>query len=144
MTIRRILVALDGSDNARRALAWTIELARIVEAEVVAVHAVGLLTKTAEGETQPSAAHRGEIVELFEQTWCQPLRDAGLPVTAIARDGNPVAVVLGAATDLGADLVVLGSRGVGGLPEQLLGSTSHQVAERSSCPVVIVPPDDRT
>jgi nucleotide-binding universal stress UspA family protein len=51
-----------------------------------------------------------------------------------------VQVIIAAAEEVRADLIVLGSRGMGGFPEQLLGSTSHQVAERSHLPVLIVPP----
>jgi nucleotide-binding universal stress UspA family protein len=47
--------------------------------------------------------------------------------------------MLETAEERGVDLIVLGSRGLGGYPELLLGSTSTQVAQRSSIPVVIVP-----
>jgi nucleotide-binding universal stress UspA family protein len=47
--------------------------------------------------------------------------------------------VLVAADDEDVDLIVLGSRGLGGYPELLLGSTSTQVAQHSSRPVTIVP-----
>jgi nucleotide-binding universal stress UspA family protein len=54
-------------------------------------------------------------------------------------DGPPAAVVLAAADDADVDLIVLGSRGVGQYPEQLLGSTSTQVAQHSTRPVTVVP-----
>ncbi len=55
-----------------------------------------------------------------------PRRQPGVRVLAVAEEED-------------ADLVVLGSRGLGGYPEQLLGSTSTQVAQRSTRPVTIVP-----
>lgn len=144
MTPRRILVGVDGSDNARHALAWTIDLARALGAEIVAVHSIGLLAKDASGRRIPAAPHREEIAARFEQEWCAALDDAGVASRRVVRDGDPVSVVLSTAEELDADLLVLGSRGVGGFPEQLLGSTSHQVAERSARPVVIIPPASRT
>jgi nucleotide-binding universal stress UspA family protein len=58
----------------------------------------------------------------------------------VAVDGDPVTVLLETAEREGADLVVVGSRGVGGHPDLLLGSTSHQVIRFSRRPVVVVPP----
>jgi nucleotide-binding universal stress UspA family protein len=57
----------------------------------------------------------------------------------VVRDGSPVTALLAVAEDEGADLIVVGSRGLGGYPEQLLGSTSTQVAQHAPCPVAIVP-----
>ena len=56
-------------------------------------------------------------------------------------DGPPVDVLLRAANEVEASLVVVGRRGTGGRPELLLGSTAHQVVEHSTCPVLVVPPD---
>jgi nucleotide-binding universal stress UspA family protein len=133
MNVRRILVGVDGSDNAQRALGWTIDLATALGAEVVAVHSLGLL----------ESPHHDEIAEQFEQVWCAPLLDTDLPSFRVLRDGNPVQVIITVAEEQDVDLIVLGSRGVGGFPEQLLGSTSHQVAERTTRPVVIIPPQHR-
>lgn len=140
MSVRRILVGVDGSAYAQRALGWSIDLARAVGAEIVAVHALGLLAHPAPGEHIPSAGHRDEIEARFTGDWCAALDTAGVPCKRVLHDGNPVAVLLAVADDEDVDLVVIGTRGVGGFPEQLLGSTAHQVAERSTRPVVIVPP----
>ncbi|MGD9701364.1 MAG: universal stress protein [Acidimicrobiia bacterium] len=140
MTVSRIVVGVDGSDNSQRALAWAIDLASALGAEIVAVHSVGLLTRDGHGDRVPASSHREEIAEQFERDWCAPLDAHTGPNRRVLRDGEPVDVVLSVADDVEADMIVLGSRGVGGYPEQLLGSTSHQVAERSPRPVVIVPP----
>jgi nucleotide-binding universal stress UspA family protein len=54
--------------------------------------------------------------------------------------GSAASVLL--ETAKGADLVVVGSRGLGGFAGLLLGSVSHHVAHHATCPVVIVPPVD--
>jgi len=69
----------------------------------------------------------------------QALADVDIPTSYELRDGNPVLVLLAIARERDADLLVLGSRGLGGFPDQLLGSTSTQVAQQAPCPVVIVP-----
>jgi nucleotide-binding universal stress UspA family protein len=139
MKLDRILVAVDGSDNSLAAVVWVAGLAAATGAEVVAVHALGLLDRLDGGEQVPSQANRDEITRRFEDDWCAPLDAAGVRSRRIVRDGNPVSVVLVAADDEDVDLIVLGSRGLGGYPELLLGSTSTQVAQHSSRPVTIVP-----
>jgi nucleotide-binding universal stress UspA family protein len=139
MKMDRIVVAVDGSANSIAAVRWAADLAVVTGAEVVAVHAVGLLEgRDAEGP-RPTQSHRDEIRARFESTWCSPLVAADVPSRRLLRDGNPVSVILAVADEEAADLVVVGSRGLGGYPELLLGSTSTQIAQRSSRPVVIVP-----
>lgn len=139
MKLDRILVAVDGSANSVAAVGWAAELAQATDAEVVAVHALGLLERVDDEAGVPAQPHREEIRQHLEEIWCEALDRAGIPGERILRDGNPVSVVLGVADEVDADLVVLGSRGLGGYPEQLMGSTSTQVAQRSTRPVVIVP-----
>lgn len=140
--IRRILVGTDGSDNARRASSWAAALAAACDAEVVAVHCLGLLFHPSASDVEPAQPHRDEITALLDGEWTAPLRDAGVRHRTELRDGSPVSVLLAAADDVDADLVVVGSRGVGGFPGLLLGSTSTQLAQHSTRPVLIVPPGD--
>ena len=140
MKLDRILVAVDGSDNSLAAAGWAGALGATVGAEVVAVHALGLLERLGPGEDKvPAQAHRGEIEALLAEEWSAPLAAAGAQHRCVLRDGTPVQVVLDVAEEEGVDLIVLGSRGLGAYPEQLLGSTSTQVAQHSSRPVTIVP-----
>ncbi len=138
--IERILVGVDGSDNSRRALEWAVTLAGPFGAEVIAVHAVGLLTRLDDGTPVPSHSHRDELQATFESLWCAPLAQSNVAYRTLCVDGPPVLVVLDAASEEEADVIVLGRRGAGGFSELMLGSTSHQVAEHSACPVFIVPP----
>ena len=139
--VHRLVVGLDGSESSRPALAWAIGLASACRADLVAVHALGLLDQLDGDERVPTATHRGEIVERFDTVWCAPLRHAGVANRLVVRDGTPVDVLLTVADEEDADLIVVGSRGLGRRPEQVLGSTSHQLAARASTPVLIVPPD---
>jgi nucleotide-binding universal stress UspA family protein len=139
--IERIVVGVDGSENAQRALDWAILLGRQFGAEIVAVHAIGLLTNLGDGAPVPSHSHLTELRTKFESEWCAPLVGSGVPHRLECLDGPPVRVLLEAAKREDADVTVVGSRGEGGFSELLLGSTSHQVAEHSSRPVFIVPPD---
>jgi nucleotide-binding universal stress UspA family protein len=143
--IRRILVGTDGSDNARRALDWAATLAEQAGAEVVAVHCLGLLfhpNASDASDLEPAQPHRDEIRALLDGAWTAPLRAAGVTYRTEMRDGSPVSVLLTVADESAADMVVVGSRGIGGFPGLLLGSTSTQLAQHSPRPVLIVPPED--
>ena len=141
MTLERILVGVDGSDDSRRALAWAADLATRLDAEVVAVHALGLLDRLEPGrEPVPTASHRDEIVRVFEQEWCAPLHEApGLRSRTVVEDGPPAMVLLRLAGQGDVDLVVVGSRGIGGFDELQLGSTSTQVMHHAPVPVTVIP-----
>lgn len=138
--IERVLVGVDGSDNSRRALEWAVTLAAGFGAEVVAVHAAGLLTHIGEGAPVPSHSHRKELQDTFESVWCAPLRQSGVKYRTVLMEGPPVLALLDAASEDEVDVIVVGRRGVGGFAELMLGSTSHQVAEHAACPVLIIPP----
>jgi nucleotide-binding universal stress UspA family protein len=140
MKLERIVVAVDGSDNSLVAVAWAAGLAAHTGAEVIAVHALGLLEQMGTDGPVPSQPNRDEIARRFESDWCAPLDQPEVRCRRIVRDGNAVSVLLGVAEEEDADLIVVGSRGLGGYPELLLGSTSTQVAQRSHRPVTIVPP----
>jgi nucleotide-binding universal stress UspA family protein len=105
----------------------------------VAVSALGLLFHIDSGDPMPAQGHRDEIRQRFETSWCAPLQATGVRYRAELRDGNPVSALVAVADEVDADLIVVGSRGLGGFPELLLGSTSTQLAQHSGRPVVIVP-----
>jgi nucleotide-binding universal stress UspA family protein len=142
VTTPRIVVGVDGSPCAQRALHWAIDTARALGGEVVAVHAMGLLTDLP-GPATPMQGHRDEVVDLFEKEWCAPLHTSPVPQRRLVLDGNPVTALLGAARDHDAAMIVVGTRGTGGFPGLQLGSTSHQLVQHAHTPVVVIPADGR-
>jgi nucleotide-binding universal stress UspA family protein len=136
--MRRVLLGLDGSANALRAAEWTASLCSSLGAEVVAVHALGLLHTTESGDLVAADRHRAAIRGELE-AWCAPLRDAGIDFTARLCEGEPVSALLDTAEELDADLVVVGTRGAGTAPRSSLGSTSRMLAQQAHRPIVIVP-----
>lgn len=143
---RRIVVGLDGSEGSSRALRWVLETAKPLDAEVVAVHVHHLTAylPAPMGVTPPMDTQEWleELQRTFAQDWCAPLRKAGVRYHAVFDDGTGPAAsaLMRIAQQEGADMIVVGSRGLGGFAELLLGSVSHQLAHHSPVPVVIVPP----
>ena len=135
----RIVVGVDGSDAAHDALRWAVALGEILGAEVVAVHAVGLLEHVHDPE-DAAGAWRVGVSTLIERTWCGGLARARCPHRVLVRDGPPVDVLLGTAHDERASLLVVGRRGVGATNAAVaLGSTSLRVLQAARVPVLVVP-----
>jgi len=82
---------------------------------------------------------RAQLEDVITREWCKPLASAGVRFRVELKDGSAAAVLLHAADEEDADLVVTGRRGRRGFAELLLGSTSHQVSHHLTRPVLIVP-----
>jgi nucleotide-binding universal stress UspA family protein len=136
--IRTIAVGFDDSPGSQRALRWAMDLAVETGAWVTVLHAVGLLEHGAD----PAGALRLE--ESMSDVVRQHRID-GSRVRWCVLDGDPCSVLLQAGeAPLGADLVVVGSRGRSLRTGLLLGSTSLELAEHSRIPVLIVPEEERS
>lgn len=131
-----ILVGLDGSAHSARAAAYAALLGTALDAEVVAVHAVGLLS-VIDGEACPSDQVRHELADAMVR-WTEPLRATSVRLRTVLEDGPPGLVLLRLAERTGAGMVVLGTRGIGSPDGVTLGSTSHHVVQHSPVPVLVV------
>ena len=137
-----VIVGVDGSSNAQRALSMAAEIARRFDLDLAVFHAIGLMT-VIDGQHVPSEGHREDLERLLRTQWCSALADdRALRWRAELVYGSPADVLMKMGTALDASFVVVGSRGVG--DEQALGSTSHHVVHHCDRPVVVVPPADRT
>ena len=137
----RIVVGVDGSDSARRAMRWALEEARLRRVAVDVVHAWHVpYTVHSPFAGIPMAievVEKSARVVLDRVVDGEDLRRQPAPVERILVCGGAASAVLDAAP--GADLVVLGSRGLGGFKGLLLGSVTHHVAHHVLCPLVVIP-----
>jgi nucleotide-binding universal stress UspA family protein len=135
-----VVVGADGSSNATRAMAVAAWLATATGGELVVIHALGLTT-ILDGEHVPTEGNEAAVERQLVERWCAPLADRDdLEWRAELRYGSPPDALLAAVEEVGASLVVVGTRGLREDSERLLGSTSHHVVHRAGCPVVVVPP----
>lgn len=150
--MRRIVVGVDGSTGADRALAWALEEAHRRGAEVEAVLAYHEPVTTWIGVVdQPPLSPevreraREDAQRAVAEAVGRAERTSGVHdvhVEPIVANGAPATVLIDCAQR--ADLLVVGTRGRGGFAGLLLGSVSHQVLHHAPCPVVVVPgPEER-
>jgi nucleotide-binding universal stress UspA family protein len=129
----RIVVGVDGSEQSLEALAWAATEARLRRARLEVLHA---------------SFYRPELLQLFPGAAKdeEAVLDVAVararavePTVEVVpcRAGPPAARALIDAS-AGAELLVVGSRGLGGFDELVMGSVSHQCAHHGQCPVVII------
>jgi nucleotide-binding universal stress UspA family protein len=142
---QRIVVGVDGSPSSREALRWAVRQAGLTGASVEAITAwqsptlVGLGTPFTEAE--PSVGDDSRIKAAAENVMRAAVAEAtagsaGVRVKAEVGEGSPAQFLLDAAK--GAAMVVVGSRGHGGIAGTLLGSVGQTLAQHSPCPVLII------
>jgi nucleotide-binding universal stress UspA family protein len=132
----RIVVGVDGSDSARAALRWALRHAKLAGGRVEAVIA---WRHPATYDWQPTGI-AGDFEGNARQTLSEELAAlAGLEpdvtVVSLVAEGHPVEVLLHAAK--GADLLVLGCQGRGGITSAVLGSVSLHCVLRAHSPVLV-------
>jgi nucleotide-binding universal stress UspA family protein len=137
----RVLIAADGSSDARVAAQWLADFPLPDDASALVLSAVEL----------PSSALDIPTIAEFKRTLLDEARQAAdelvpllkrrlTSVESRAVAGDPRTEILRVAEEWGADLIVLGARGLGAVATALLGSVSLAVARHAMCPVLVVRP----
>jgi nucleotide-binding universal stress UspA family protein len=135
----KILVAVDHSEVSARALAAARELASLSHGEIWVLHLreremmgkTGMMT-SAESSDEAGTAVSDAVAELTQ---------AGIKAHGVVRDtvfGYAAREIVSDAAGVGADVIVMGSRGRGDLAGLVLGSTAHKVIHLADRPVLVV------
>jgi nucleotide-binding universal stress UspA family protein len=133
--VGRVLVGLDGSENAREALAWATETARALDVPITA--ALAYLAEQAELRPNHAALLRSRATEDLER-WCADHLGSDDGDRMVLLEGDARRVLLHAIDDEEADLVVVGSRGLGPVTRLLTGSVASALAHHSPVPVAVI------
>lgn len=149
-TVRRIVLGVDGSDNARRATSFvgTLkppaggEVTLVQVAESVRLPSLGLVPapvrKVLSGEMAALNARHVKAIRADLEQSAAALSRVGWKVKPVVRVGAPVPELLAAARTARADVVVLGARGISGLERLLLGSVAEGVLDQFLASVLVV------
>ena len=142
-----IIVGIDGSTRSRQALEWAVNEAAIRHAPLTVLTVQQVMRSFWAGpmiypEDAELAEHARKIAqEETDEALGELAEDARPPeISVLAVPGLPAEAILGVAKD--ADMIVVGSRGVGGFKKLLLGSVACQVTHHAHIPVVVIPAEE--
>jgi nucleotide-binding universal stress UspA family protein len=147
--IHRILVALDGSEHAQHALTYALNIAAKYAAHIHLLsvfHPVafpyspypptGTTVQLMQQALDAQRQHQHDI--LSHALKGAQLQYPELEFSTSLKEGRPADMIVQTAVDVQVDLIVIGSRGLGGVKQLFLGSVSDRVADEAHCPVLIV------
>jgi nucleotide-binding universal stress UspA family protein len=143
----RILLATDGSEEAELAALRAVDLADATDSELHVAHVgvVPIFLKSYPG----TLGYERRLYEEIEEMSRELLRKESWRVKAAGgtvagthlRMGEVALEIVALAEELQADLIVMGSRGLGGVRRALMGSVSDSVVRHAHCPVLVVRPE---
>ena len=144
--IKSIVVGTDGSDTAKKAVKEAAELAAAVGAEINLVSAYVPVSnqrlrqeaRDVPGDVQWQVTPREDVDGMLEEAE-ELVKQADVKsVTKHAREGDPADAILDVAEEQGADLIVVGNKGMTGAKRFVLGSVPNAIAHHAPCNVLIV------
>ncbi len=139
MSIKTILLAVDGSEQSTAAARHAVNAARAYGARILLLHCHKPVpnvlgepnfSQAAEWLARDAEAILGPYIELLEE--------AGVPFEHRAIAGDTVRCIVDVAEAEPCELIIMGSRGLGDFAGLLLGSTAHRVLQTAPCPVTVV------
>jgi nucleotide-binding universal stress UspA family protein len=140
-----MVVGTDGSDTASEAVRQATELAQRLGAKVHLVSAYEPVSEgrlrderqQVPGDLQWMVNPREDVNDTLAAA-AKGLHDAGVEVETHAREGDPADAILDVAEEEGADLIVVGNKGMTGAKRFLLGSVPNKVSHHAPCSVMII------
>jgi nucleotide-binding universal stress UspA family protein len=140
--INSVAVGTDGSDTAATAIEFAIDLAQKYGARLVVISSYKPVSETRLKSEQKDAPediqwsiNPTEDVDAILSDVEEKAQEAGLSVTTVAGDGEPADVLVDHAEQQGADVLVVGNKG---MQRRILGSVPNSVAHKATCTVIVV------
>jgi nucleotide-binding universal stress UspA family protein len=131
-----VVVGVDGSDTAERALYYAFGMASRQHSRIVAVHAVSTMNSYHSMATVPPVVDTDLDTEL-EKSVIELADELGISASYVSVAGDPATVILRIAREERADAIIVGASKA--LAHKLYGSTAVRAVRRCPCPVTVVP-----
>lgn len=144
--LKKIVCALDLSDQSKQVAEYAIMLAKMSGGSIVAVYAAPTLTQYTGFHVPPNTIDNfvGEIVSGAERSMSDFVAEnfQGVDARGVVVVGYAAEEILALAETENADLIVMGTRGRKGIDLILFGSVAEKVVKSSKCPVLTIRPND--
>lgn len=136
---KKILLASDGSDNAERAAKEAAGLAEELSSQIILAYITGTppQSKLVKDNFDVHKVLKDDAEKKIKQT-ISALTEKEIPYTLKVAIGDPADEIIRIAEKEKADLIILGSRGLGTIKGVVLGSVSRKVTHNAECPVMII------
>jgi nucleotide-binding universal stress UspA family protein len=142
-TIDRILVALDGSIKSEHVLPYARNLAKTFNSELILISVPAIPEVSdyrAPADVIEKLRHKAEVnMHKFLEAVARTLREDGLQVKTLVTGNRPAITIVEAAEQVDADMIMITSRGRGGMDLFMMGSVAHRIVEHSDRMVLLVP-----
>jgi nucleotide-binding universal stress UspA family protein len=145
---KKILVAVDGSELSYKSVDYALDLAQKYSAQLKIVTVIDAPSDTLVAQASAFAPqsikdHEEKLEKAHEQILLKAVQKAEklipkISVTKQVLEGPPAERIVETTKAESFDLIVMGSRGLGGIKEFILGSVSDKVADEAPCPVLII------
>ncbi len=144
--LKKILCAIDLSEQSESVAEYAVMLARLADASIVAVYAAPTLTQYTGFHVPPNTIDNfvGEIVSGAEKSMSEFVAQhfAGVDARGVVVVGYAAEEILAVAEKEQVDLIVMGTHGRKGIDLILFGSVAEKVVKNAACPVVTIRPTD--
>jgi nucleotide-binding universal stress UspA family protein len=145
--IREILCPIDFSEASRHSLEHAVVIAKWYSSRIAALHVLHvplfpqppIFGAAFAAEPTPAVSNYQEWREEL-RAWLEPAHQAGIKTEVRVDEGNTARRILEHARSHPADLIVMGTHGLGGFERFMLGSVTEKVLRKATCPVMTVPP----
>lgn len=139
MKLKKIMVAVDGSDHSMRAAEYASKLAVLGGGEIILVYCRKRLPSIlGEPYLQEAVAKAMEKSNLILEPFRNMFSEKGVPFEDRILEGSPGDMIAEAARIEDCGMIVMGSRGRSGFEGLLLGSVTHRVLQLATCPVLVI------
>jgi nucleotide-binding universal stress UspA family protein len=139
---KKILVPLDGSELAKKALDHAEKLAKTFDAEIILFQVVPFMPIYGSPELVTPLIvdeKQKEAVERYLANLAEEMKERGYKVSAMVKIGQQVAVeIIDFAKEIGVDLIVMCTHGRSGITRWVLGSVAHKVLTRAETPILLI------
>jgi nucleotide-binding universal stress UspA family protein len=140
--IKKMLVAVDLSEPSKRVIETALSLAHTLDASVELVHVREPFIYAVAGDYGPSLEQEQSLIRWIDRELSQAgdqISHARVPCVTTSLYGSPAREIVSHAEKTGADLIVIGTHGRGGIAHAVLGSVAERVVQKAKRPVLAVP-----